>query len=512
MVGFAKGELSCVVREGNKKEGKRVTGPNYPINMENTKRIKLIYKRWLDIVLLTILATLCIVYLEPIIIKLAILLQKIGSNWDSWFVLLVYLFIPLTIGAFLKVIGGFRLKDFDVIYSWANPPTWYAAILGVCLYPFLSSSFSRPPYLDDPLFWWNIKFWVVLLVVGIVLGEICRLLIWLIKFFYMLCKRNNSVKLNHVQRDNFTKDPEEFIKWLQKEKPIDGTDDDLFDSIVVARRIARTLTEKPFKTISLIGPYGSGKTSILNLAQKELEKQKGKLIISISAWGYEDKKLTGYILRNIVRQISKYTDCLNAYLVPLKFQSIFLDNSWGLLNFLKFLFALESPDSLIRKINDVLKRSGKELIIFLEDIDRNQNKNIHHQLYSLFNYFVDMDSISFVVTYGADNVVAEPLTKITDKTEIVPKSSRFTTYDWLVKFRTHCLDKHNDIDAPGFDRQKMDERIGLLHDHSDQYYEIRQRLFAEMGLNTKSYKAIDCIIELLRYPRLLKRALAHTRG
>lgn len=473
--------------------------------MKNTKRKKLICKRWRDIVLMTILATLCIVYLEPIIKKLAILLQEIGSNWNVWFILFVYLFIPLAVGAFLKAIGGFRFKDFDVIYSCTNPPAWYASLFGICLYPVLSFHLNESPYLDKPLIYWSIIFFAALLVIGTAIGKVWRSCL-------RRSKQNESTEPNSqiTLQDELLKDTAKSIEWLQKEKPIDGTDDDLFDSIVVARRIAMTLTEKPFKTISLIGPYGSGKTSILNLAQKELKKQEDKLIIPISAWGYEDKNLTGYILRNIVRQISKYTDCLNTYLVPIKFQSIFFDNSWGLFNFLKFLFALESPDSLIRKINDVLKRSGKELIIFLEDIDRNQNKNIHHQLYSLFNYFVDMDSISFVVTYGADNVVAEPLTKITDKTEIVPKLSRFTIRKWLVKFREHCLDKHNDIYVPGFDRQKINERIGLLHDHSDQYHVFRQRLFAEMGLNPESYKAIDCIIELLRYPRRLKRALTHT--
>ncbi len=410
----------------------------------------------------------------------------------------------MAVGAFLKVIGGFRFRDFDVFYSFINPPAWYAALLGVCLYPVLSFFLNTSPYLDKSLFYWNIIICVLLLAIGTTISKLWR-------SYLQGSKQNESPEPNNqMQSNRFAGDIEKFIEWLQKEKPINAPDDDLSDSILTARRITRALTKEPFKTISLIGPYGSGKTSILKLAQKELEKQKGKLIIFISAWGYEDKKLTGYILRNIVRQISKHTDCLSISLVPLNFQNIFINHSWGLFNFLKFVFAFESPDSLIRKINDVLKRSDKELIIFLEDIDRNQNKNIHHQLYSLFNYFVEMDSISFVVSYGADNVVAEPLTKITDKTEIVPKFGRFTTYDQLVKFRSHCLDKHNDIDVPGFDRQKMDERIGLLHDHSDRYYQIRQYAMESMGINTKSYKTIDCIIELLRYPREMKRTLAHT--
>ena len=453
--------------------------------------------------MLSMFSTLCIVYLEPVINKYAALLQEIGDNWNGWFILLVYLVIFLAAGAFLKIVGGFRFKDFDVIYSYRNLPTWYAALLGICVYPVLSFYLNTSPLLDKPSFKWNIIAWVSLLIVGSIIGELWR-------FCSQWCKQKESAKpKNQTTLDELSKNPEKLVKWLQKEKPIDISDEDFFGSIVIADRIVRTLTKRPFKTISLIGPYGSGKTSILNLAQEKLKK-KGKIVISISAWGYEEKKLTGYILRNIVRQISKYTDCLNTYLVPLKFQSIFLNNSWGVFNFLKFLFILESPGSLIRKINEVLKRADKELIIFLEDIDRNQSEDITHQLYSLFNYFVDMDNICFIVTYGSDNVVAEPLTKITDKTEVVPKSSWFTTFDLLVKLRGYCLDKYNDIYVPGFNRQVIDKQIGVPEDVSYQYYRVRRYAHVSLRGGTKLYEPSDCLVELLRYPRYLKRALAHT--
>ena len=157
----------------------------------------------------------------------------------------------------------------------------------------------------------------------------------------------------------------------------------------------------------------------------------------------ENKKLITYILENIVNEILKYSDCFCISFLPLDFQNIFLNNSWGIFDVLKLIFAFENPESLIRKLNDILKRSNKKLIIFLEDIDRNQDTNIHHQLYLLFNYFSNADCISFVVTYGGADIV-EPLTKITDKTEIVPKLDEFTLHDLLTKFRSYCLEYYNE--------------------------------------------------------------------
>jgi len=81
-----------------------------------------------------------------------------------------------------------------------------------------------------------------------------------------------------------------------------------------------------------------------------------------------------------------------------------------------------------------------------------------------------------------------------------------------MKYRSYCLEYYNDISPPEFNRKIIDEHFGLLTDRSDRYYEIRKTLMANMGYKTKSYKPIDCVIELLRYPRQLKRALASTWG
>jgi hypothetical protein len=358
--------------------------------MKSTRRIKLICKRWGDIGLLTIIAVLCCPYLEFGIQKFAALLRIVGSNWSTWFILPAYLLIPLVVGYILKRIGGFRFKDFDFIYSFTNPPTWYAAVMAICSYPILSFNYNKPSYLEYPWFCVIILFFG-LLVIGTIIGS-C----------WQLWPRRKRICNNGIQENKLDGNIEKFIEWLKKEEPIEDVRNDFFGSVTIAHRIARALEQKPIRRISLFGPYGCGKTSILNLAKKELKEQKSKIIIHIRAWGYEDKKLTGYILENSIKEISKYTDCLSLSLLSQKFQNIFLNNSWGIFDFLKFTFVFETPEELICKIDQVLKRLNMELIIFLEDIDRNQDNNVHHQLYSLFDYFSNVDSISFVVSYGGD--------------------------------------------------------------------------------------------------------------
>lgn len=473
------------------------------------KRIVLICKRWFDIALYTILSTLFFVYLDPIIKKLVFSIQEMEGHWNDWIILPAYLIIPLIFGYFLKLIGGFRFKDFDFIYSFTNPPAWYSSVLVVCIYPVLISFLNKSPYMDFPLFYWITILFLAFFAIGTSVGLICKLFIYLKCLFLRLISEESHSELDNKEpMAVLTRDTEKFIEWLKKEKPIENTEDDFFASDTIARRIVKAL---PSKSISLIGPYGSGKISILNLTKNKIKEEKSKIIISISAWGYENKKMVSYILENIVNEVSKYTDSLCISFLPLDFQNIFLRNSWGIFDVLKFIFAFENPEGLINKLNDLLKRLNKKLIIFLEDIDRNQDTNVHHQLYSLFNYFTSADYISFVVTYGGSDIV-EPLTKITDKTEIVPKLDEFILYDLLTKFRSYCLGYYNDILPPGFDMKTINSRFGLPIDNPSRDYKRLQQIMAYIRHKSKSYKPIDCVIELLRYPRQFKRALANTWG
>ena len=104
----------------------------------------------------------------------------------------------------------------------------------------------------------------------------------------------------------------------------------------------------------------------------------------------------------------------------------------------------------------------------------------------------------------------DSLVKITDRTEIMPSLDRVRVYQLLVTFRDHCLETYNDIYLSDFDKKKIDSRFGVLHSSSDSYFDIRGSVLSSFGYDPKSFKPIDCLVELLLNPRTLKRSLAHT--
>lgn len=100
--------------------------------------------------------------------------------------------------------------------------------------------------------------------------------------------------------------------------------------------------------------------------------------------------------------------------------------------------------------------------------------------------------------------------KITDRTEIIPPLDRVRVYQLLVAFRNHCIERYGDIYPVGCEKEKIDKRIGLLHSSSDKNFDIRQAVMSRFGYDVKNFKPIDCLVELLRNPRTLKRSLSQT--
>jgi hypothetical protein len=104
----------------------------------------------------------------------------------------------------------------------------------------------------------------------------------------------------------------------------------------------------------------------------------------------------------------------------------------------------------------------------------------------------------------------DSLIKITDRTELIPPLDRFYVYSILITFREHCLKIYKDICPPDCEKEKIDERFGLSRIDNGRIQDSRDKILAHIGYETTLSRPLDCLVELLRNPRVLKRSLAHT--
>src|SRR5207237_7144576 len=82
---------------------------------------------------------------------------------------------------------------------------------------------------------------------------------------------------------------ERILEWAEKEEVIDSPTADLFGVDFRAKRVAQYLIGAKQKAVAVVGPFGSGKTSLINLAATEAKMlQNPKLLfVYVSCWGFE---------------------------------------------------------------------------------------------------------------------------------------------------------------------------------------------------------------------------------
>ncbi|MBN2019616.1 MAG: hypothetical protein JW749_05265 [Sedimentisphaerales bacterium] len=319
-----------------------------------------------------------------------------------------------------------------------------------------------------------------------------------------------------------SKDPEKLIEWLHEEKAISSPNQDQFDMAVQARNISRLLLKTPLKTVALVGEYGSGKSSIIKMVDYYLNPEnRNKLnqnnrndkddsvdhrvdvvTCTVSGWGFAKGSTAEHILECAINELSRHVDVSGLRTIPEQYIAAMgsADNM-----FLKILAALatfwKSPLDILKKIDVVLTAINKRLIIFLEDVDRNNNDEVFfNEIAALLDSLRQLKQVSFVLAIGQKYDAEEILIKTAEHVENVPRLNRTDVLNALETFRLYCIERCPDIIST-IPKNYNKDRMGWGRP------EILQ-IVAETddGLS----QPVDAILELTDNPRVFKHTLRRT--
>lgn len=177
----------------------------------------------------------------------------------------------------------------------------------------------------------------------------------------------------------------------------------------LAFRITRTYSKRAF-AIAIEGEWGTGKTVFLKQIQKELKKLEDPdlIIIEFNPW---DGNMPNSIVENFFEVLS---DALGEYSSQLSWQiNSYMDNLIrsndntlvnGILHFFKSLFGSSALSTQFKHINDTLKQLDKQLIIFIDDIDR-LDKNEIYQVIKLIRNTANFHNTMFIAAFDRPYVV-----------------------------------------------------------------------------------------------------------
>lgn len=224
---------------------------------------------------------------------------------------------------------------------------------------------------------------------------------------------------------------------FNSEKPIEKIEQDILGRSNTAKELSRHILgykSDDSLTIGIIGEWGSGKTSFINMTLEVLENNKDYIIFHFNPWNISTRKqlisdffsqLSNEIGKinkeEILKDVSKNLHLLSkifepATLVPIPQISIFASLAKKFLKIIGDFFnkAAEFQKSDLNEIkedlNNSLEKFGKKILIIVDDIDRLSDNDIK-EIFQLVKSIADFKNTIYILSYD-NKIVSEALNNL----------------------------------------------------------------------------------------------------
>jgi predicted KAP-like P-loop ATPase len=208
------------------------------------------------------------------------------------------------------------------------------------------------------------------------------------------------------------------------DQPISGKAEDRFNRVFFATRIAETIATRADPSsivLGLFGPWGDGKTSVLEMMQEALNSHPKVIVVRFNPWHFqnEDLLLRGFFAtladamgRSLPNMKEKAGDLLKRYGSILSLASLTVggvlqvkpgDAAKGLGEAMSNV----GLDELRTRIEQMLDDANKRLVILIDDIDRLDREETH-AIFKLVKLSASFRHTSYVLAFD-DAVVAAAL-------------------------------------------------------------------------------------------------------
>ena len=227
---------------------------------------------------------------------------------------------------------------------------------------------------------------------------------------------------------------------FDSDRPIESKEFDLLERNQFACSIAKAIidyNEKDSLAIGLLGPWGSGKTSILNLivqfCKENKDQTKSDLIIfEFKPWNYSDQnQLLSQFFKQLANKLKHEDPSKNAKIIgeKLELYADFFKPLYLIPSISPFALLLakvfkgvgsatrqwgEQNESNLEKTKDELNKlildKKQKLLVIIDDIDRLNNSEIR-QIFQLVKSLADFKNTIYLLSFDKD-VVCNALSKV----------------------------------------------------------------------------------------------------
>lgn len=219
---------------------------------------------------------------------------------------------------------------------------------------------------------------------------------------------------------------------MEADQPIQSSNEDRFGRKEFAQRIAQVVATRQDKSgivVGIYGPWGEGKTSVLNMIKEELAKQEQVLVIPFNPWHFSEELqlLTGFFL-DVARKFDaslhtrgeRLSSIANEYAEVLTAIPVAGNAAAAVVKNLTARHSKADIEQLKSRFSRIIEESPTRLVVMMDDIDRLDMAEIQ-TVFKLVKLLADFPNTTYIL--ACDNKrVAEALK---DKYGSVDASSNF---------------------------------------------------------------------------------------
>jgi len=299
--------------------------------------------------------------------------------------------------------------------------------------------------------------------------------IFLITWCYLLIRNKEVFSQSPHRPHSMTR-----LTEYYPDDPITDEIEDVLDRKEFVDDLYKQIINYPLSNsfvFGLLGGWGEGKTSVLNLLINKLYNNKDVIVFEFDPWHFSSQSALieafyeglyrslnrDFFLPNVRRDISKYKKMLT---MGLKFTNINVDFT--------SLFGVEkqSLEKLQKRIEDVINLTGKKIIILMDDIDRLKGKDEIHQIFKLTKLTANFRNTIFILSFD-DNVIFR-----------IFEEERQTDKAFLEKI------VQAQINLPAIDQRLIDKYL-YYSDPKNNYYSGIDTLFKLVGIDAERVKEFE---------------------
>ena len=372
-----------------------------------------ITRRWRDVLELGVTAGLIWGLIDrisrPAVLYTSEAVASFTRSYPIWSAVYIVVFGVFLVRA-IHQISGARTSHFR--YLFAYPPSVLAVIPAFGILVAMQLSGVLHSSLDSAS--WILVLIIVLLALVIAFLAECPAHSLITSTFVQLGFKRTASSLHSGER------VASLEEWFSVEVPIARVEDDKFNHIFIANRIARVIQSDSRKTIGIVGDFGSGKSGVVNMAREIVSSQSRNIWFSdVDCWGFENSAaIVERILEDVVHRIGEKVDCGNMRTLPSRYLKAISVAHPSLAAAESILGEQVGPERVIAQLDSVLEACDSRVVVVIQDMDRNSKAQFDTAAVSTTDRFRHTCRVSFILASGASSTA--DLTRLCDHIEPMP--------------------------------------------------------------------------------------------